>query len=61
LTSDKIYAGQNLIVGYQHTVAAGDTLFLIARKYNVTISQLKTWNQRTSNTIYIGEKLRIYS
>lgn len=60
LTSDMIYAGQHLIVGYQHTVAAGDTLFLIARKYNVTISQLKTWNQRTSDTIYVGEKLRIF-
>lgn len=42
-----------------HTVAKGDTLYSLARQYGVTVAQLKQWNNLTSNTIKIGQKLTV--
>ena len=42
-----------------HKVRSGDTLSGIAKKYRVSVSQLKKWNQLSSSTIRIGQKLRI--
>ncbi|WP_159462024.1 C40 family peptidase [Salirhabdus sp. Marseille-P4669] len=42
-----------------HTVKTGDTLYSIARKYNVTVDQLKTQNQLTNNTLQIGQVLTV--
>ncbi|MCX7697249.1 MAG: LysM peptidoglycan-binding domain-containing protein [Bacteroidales bacterium] len=44
-----------------HTVSKGETLSMIATKYRVTTSQIKSWNNLTSNYIYPGQKLIIYS
>ncbi|SFW17983.1 membrane-bound lytic murein transglycosylase D [Nitrosovibrio sp. Nv17] len=41
-----------------HTVAKGDALSTIARRYGVTVSQLRTWN-RTTERLRIGQTLRI--
>lgn len=44
-----------------HTVASGDTLFAISKKYGVTVNQLKSWNNiGTQNIISIGQKLVIF-
>lgn len=44
-----------------HTVATGDTLFAISKKYGVTVNQLKDWNNiGTQNIISIGQKLVIF-
>ena len=43
-----------------YTVKRGDTLWAIARKYNVTVENLVTWNNiSNANLIYPGEVLKI--
>jgi membrane-bound lytic murein transglycosylase D len=42
-----------------YTVRSGDTLWDIAQKYGVSISNLKKWNNKRSNKIKPGEKLRV--
>ena len=44
--------------GY-HTVAKGDTLFSLSRKYNLTVARLKALNGLTADDIKIGQQLRI--
>ena len=42
-----------------HTVAQGDTLYSIARKYNVALEALIRLNNIENNTIYPGQKLKV--
>lgn len=42
-----------------HVVKAGDTLYNIARKYNMTVEALKQLNGLTSNIIQIGQRLKV--
>ncbi|MCK6622127.1 MAG: LysM peptidoglycan-binding domain-containing protein [Calditrichaceae bacterium] len=42
-----------------HTVRSGETLWNIAQEYEVSISDLKRWNGKRSNTIHPGEELKI--
>jgi len=42
-----------------YTVQPGDTLFLIARRYGVTIQQIRQANQLTSDIINVGQRLFI--
>jgi LysM repeat protein len=70
LASNILSIGQSLLIkkeeiapednlpGYEYyTVIAGDTLWSIARKYNLTVDELKTLNNLVSNTLSIGQKL----
>ena len=43
----------------EYTVVAGDTLGKIAAKYDVTVSQLKAWNNLSSNLIIVGQTLSL--
>lgn len=45
--------------GEVYIVRAGDTLERIARRYGVTIKQLKEYNQLSSDKIIVGRKLKI--
>ena len=38
-------------------VRAGDTLWIIARKFNVDISEIKAWNRLNSNVLSIGMEI----
>ena len=44
-----------------YTVKAGDTLSEIAQLFNTTANNIKSLNNLTSDTIYVGQKLRIPS
>lgn len=44
-----------------HVVKKGETLSTIAKKYHVTVKQLKTWNNLKSDNLKIGQKLVVYS
>jgi membrane-bound lytic murein transglycosylase D len=43
-----------------YRVKAGDTLFGIAKQFDVTIDEIKRWNKLTGSAIGIGDKLTIY-
>lgn len=45
--------------GKTHTVAAGETLYAISRKYNISVDELKKLNQLSSNALALGQKLVI--
>ncbi len=64
LTSDLLNIGQVLKVPspqsyIQYTVQAGDSLWLIAQKYNTTVNAVKSLNGLTSDLLNIGQVLRI--
>ncbi|MFC0234316.1 LysM peptidoglycan-binding domain-containing protein [Vagococcus entomophilus] len=42
-----------------YTVVSGDTLYRIALKNGVSVANIKSWNNLTSDTIYVGQKLSI--
>jgi len=42
-----------------HTVKSGENLWVISRKYKVSIKQLKSWNNLKTDVLQIGQKLRI--
>jgi len=44
-----------------YTVSKGDTLYSIARKYNVTVAKLKSLNGLNSNDIFVGQVLSVKS
>jgi len=43
-----------------YKVRSGDTLGKIAKRYHVTVKQLKTWNHLRSDRLQIGQKIYIY-
>ena len=45
--------------GSTHTVAPGDTLYGLSRRYGSSVSALKSANGLSSDTIVIGQQLRI--
>ena len=42
-----------------HTVAKGETLFGIARRYQVTMADLQAWNSKPDTSVKLGEVLRV--
>ena len=66
LTSDILSIGQQLVVSEgnaatldTYTVKAGDTLYSIANKYGLTVSELKSLNNLTSDILSIGQVLNV--
>lgn len=60
---DSLRKNPNSIAGrtkITHTVTKGQTLGGIARKYGVTVGQIKKWNNLRSDMIRVGQKLTIY-
>ncbi len=68
LSSSTIYVGQelSLLAPHSHetqsatyTVKSGDSLSLIAKNHNTTVTELKTLNNLTSDLIRIGQVLKV--
>lgn len=45
---------------FTHVVKRGESLGSIARKYHVTVSNIKRWNKLKRETIQTGQRLKIY-
>lgn len=75
IKADQLAVGQTLVVGKEtgersaagdtsetrtHTVEAGETLFSISKQYQVTIAELKAWNNISSNNLQTGQTLTIH-
>ena len=68
LATDSLAIGQILKIPSEedsntntYTVVKGDTLYGIANKYNTTVSELKSLNNLTNNTLSIGQVLKVPS
>ena len=65
LKSINLYIGQQLKIPFNQTnesiyvVKSGDNLYSIARRFNTTVDTIKRKNNLTSNTLTIGQKLKI--
>ncbi|MEX1136979.1 MAG: LysM peptidoglycan-binding domain-containing protein [Balneolales bacterium] len=46
--------------GTIHTVEAGETLFRISRQYNVSVNDIREWNNLSNDDLKIGEELKIH-
>ncbi|HCM29387.1 MAG TPA: hypothetical protein DHW83_01020, partial [Bacteroidales bacterium] len=68
LTNDKIYEGQQLKIiktsnsatNNYHIVQSGESIWSIAKKYNVSEQNIMKWNNLRNDKIYPGQKLIIY-
>ena len=43
-----------------HTVMSGENLSIIAKKYQCTVTNLKEWNNLTTTSLKVGQKLKVY-
>ena len=43
-----------------HAIRSGDNLSQIARRYRVSVSKIKRWNNLRNDRIYAGKRLKIY-
>lgn len=43
----------------EHVVRRGENLWVIARRYGVTVGQIKSWNSLKNNRLDVGDRLRI--
>ncbi len=69
LSSNLLSVGQNLIIpgkeaqatGDEYVVKKGDTLYSIAKKYNTSVDNLKSINNITTDSLAIGQIIKLPS
>jgi membrane-bound lytic murein transglycosylase D len=61
LVDDQPLAAEKKVASIEHEVKSTDTLYSVARKYNVTIQELMEWNDKKDFNLSVGEKLTIRS
>lgn len=44
-----------------YSVKKGEYLYAIAKKFNVSVNEIKSWNKLSSNNLKIGQKIEIYN
>ncbi|MEH7224649.1 LysM peptidoglycan-binding domain-containing protein [Bacillus sp. JJ1566] len=52
-------SGQTQVVNDIYTVKAGDTLYGVAMRYNVSVDSIKKVNGLTTNMLFVGQQLRL--
>lgn len=57
--SDKATEPQGVLI--KHTIKPGESLGILAERYGVRLSDLKSWNNIKGETIFAGQKLKIYT
>lgn len=67
LDGNSISVGQSLTIkpdakkdAIVHTVEPQETLFSIAKQYNVRIAEIKAWNELSNNSLDVGQQLKVY-
>lgn len=67
LRGSELSVGQTLLISapspdsaITHTVQRQETLFSISKQYNVSIAEIKNWNNLSSNNLRVGQELTIY-
>jgi LysM repeat protein len=61
LTPDQITpANSSAVTASLHIVQEKETLYSIAKKYSITVEQLKEWNKLTGDGLKTGQELVIY-
>ena len=58
-SSSKATVETTLALKTTHKIARGESLFSVAKKYKVTIAELKEWNSLTSDKVLVGQSLKI--
>ena len=58
-SGSKATASKSTTTTKTHTVKKGETLSSISRKYHCTVNDIKKWNNLKSNTVKVGQKLKI--
>jgi LysM repeat protein len=68
LDSNQLVIGQQLIIPTledieenYYIVKAGDNLYSIANKYNISVEELKSINNLVTDNLYVGQKLLLVS
>ncbi|MGB3616914.1 MAG: LysM peptidoglycan-binding domain-containing protein [Catalinimonas sp.] len=51
-------ADPDALGGHIHVVAAGETLYAIARRYDTSVDSLRAWNELGSSALSVGRTLR---
>ncbi|WP_452225291.1 glucosaminidase domain-containing protein [Lacinutrix chionoecetis] len=54
---DNEVLGVTIDLNDKHTVAAGDTLYSLSRKYNISVPELKNLNGLETNDLFVGQVL----
>lgn len=60
-SSNQSSVSDNISTGPYHQVRSGENIALIAKKYGVSVEQIKDWNNISGSLINIGQKLRVQS
>ncbi|MEX0598844.1 MAG: LysM peptidoglycan-binding domain-containing protein, partial [Candidatus Paceibacterota bacterium] len=71
LKGDQVYLGQKLWIVLEkdsfnttntikHTVILGETLYAISRKYDVSVANIKKWNELKSDALFLGQIIFIF-
>lgn len=55
----KLPSNENAKNDRVHVVKVKETFYSISKMYNVTVEDIKKWNKKSSNSLDVGEKLKI--
>lgn len=67
IDANNLSVGDTLVItqpaneeGIKHTIEKQETLFSISKQYNVSIAEIKEWNNLSTNNVEVGQELTIY-